>query len=489
MDSVLANEQINNQGFAERSGAKVERKNMNQWFFKITDYAKDLYKDLDSLDWPESVKIQQRNWIMPKHGLLMTGNVIADNSTQSLQFDNMEPQEINCFLEYGDVNIHPSFVMVGPEHAIVSNLPKSIQQQCQKIMFERNQTHDVKMGINTGLIFHQLDHSIKIPIFISPSMAILAFPTINDSHKAFALNNNIEISKTQLHYSYNDAMPDNKVVHYQLRDWLVSRQRYWGTPIPIIHCNSCGAIPVPIEDLPVILPESKDELNSVPCPKCGNKDAKREQDTMDTFVDSSWYWIRYLDNKNDKRLVDHEKAKHLPVDIYIGGIEHAIMHLLYARFIGKFLNDQNIINIPNGEPFKKLLNQGMVTGKTYRDSNGTYLPESQVDFTQTPPVNIKTKQPVTISFEKMSKSKYNGVDPIQMIEKYGSDITRLFILYKAAPQDELVWDEQSIKGMERFLNKLQIVIDKHTTSLSPEHDPDIVEKTNHTLNQVTLKYF
>ncbi|KAJ2790642.1 Leucyl-tRNA synthetase, mitochondrial, partial [Coemansia guatemalensis] len=290
------------------------------------------------------------------------------------------------------------------------------------------------------------------------------------------------------------------VVNYRMRDWLLSRQRYWGAPVPIIHCPSCGAVPVPDTDLPVKLPtgvelsgrggsplaRATDWLNCK-CPQC-NGPAKRDTDTLDTFVDSSWYYLRYLDPHNSKLPFDPEKASAaMPVDIYIGGVEHAILHLLYARFICKFLWRTRAFGLPdaqqvpasdgagrkklaskglgrsyNGEPFKRLLTQGMVHGLTYRDpATGRFLRpnELEIDSSSSQLRITGTGQLPETSYEKMSKSKYNGVDPSETVRKYGADATRLHMLYLAPPQDVLEWDTQSIIGMQRWINRVGRLVD------------------------------
>ena len=263
---------------------------------------------------------------------------------------------------------------------------------------------------------------------------------------------------------------------WKLRDWLISRQRYWGTPIPIIHCQDCGAVPVPYEDLPVELPKlqgdwfrgnggnpletAEDWLNTL-CPKCGSK-AKRDTDTMDTFMDSSWYFMRFADPHNANKPFSYEAAKkNLPVDIYIGGVEHAILHLLYARFIAKFLATTPIWptggrNGNEGEPFRKVINQGMVHGKTYSDPiTGRFLKPEEVDVSdRSSPKMVSNGQTPNISWEKMSKSKYNGVDPMECISKYGADTTRAHILFQSPVSDVLEWEEDRIVGIQRWFHKI-----------------------------------
>jgi leucyl-tRNA synthetase len=277
-------------------------------------------------------------------------------------------------------------------------------------------------------------------------------------------------------------------VTWRLRDWLISRQRYWGTPIPMIHCDGCGTVPVPQEDLPVELPkiegswskhkngnplESANEWLNVPCPKCGSA-AKRDTDTMDTFMDSSWYMFRFTDPHNTQEpFAKAQVDSAMPVDTYVGGIEHAILHLLYARFISKFLASIGLWpggqadNI-RGEPFRKLISQGMVHGKTYSDPrNGRFLKPEEVDLSNlSQPRIVKTGEMPSVSFEKMSKSKYNGVDPTEFIKKYGADVTRAHILFQAPVSDTLEWEEERIVGIQRWFQRIWRIVDQAVESIS-----------------------
>ncbi|NJN39436.1 MAG: leucine--tRNA ligase, partial [Acaryochloridaceae cyanobacterium CSU_3_4] len=260
-------------------------------------------------------------------------------------------------------------------------------------------------------------------------------------------------------------------VQYRLRDWLISRQRYWGVPIPVIHCPQCGAVPVPEADLPVELPEDVEfstqggsplaKLESwvnVPCPRCGH-DAKRETDTMDTFIDSSWYFLRYADAQNDNAVFDPAKTNDwLPVDQYVGGIEHAILHLLYSRFFTKVMRDRNLLNFD--EPFQKLLTQGMVQALTYKNpKTGKYI--ALADIKANDPKDPETGDPLEVFYEKMSKSKYNGVPPEEVTNKYGADTARLFTLFKAPPEKDLEWEGADVEGQFRFLNRVWRLVSEY----------------------------
>ncbi|MEB3161381.1 MAG: leucine--tRNA ligase, partial [Synechocystis sp.] len=277
-------------------------------------------------------------------------------------------------------------------------------------------------------------------------------------------------------------------VQYRLRDWLISRQRYWGCPIPIIHCEDCGAVPVPPQDLPVTLPDEVEfsgrgpsplakltDWITVPCPSCG-KPAHRETDTMDTFIDSSWYFLRYADAQNTDRPFAPEKVNHwLPVDQYVGGIEHAILHLLYSRFFTKVLADRQLVNIT--EPFQKLLTQGMVQGITYKNpKTGKYVPLDKVGIGKGEKLYIdsETGEKLEFFFEKMSKSKFNGVEPQQVLAKYGADTARMFILFKAPPEKDLEWNDADVEGQFRFLNRVWRLVTEYAANRPPAlvtHDP------------------
>lgn len=266
----------------------------------------------------------------------------------------------------------------------------------------------------------------------------------------------------------------NGEANYRLRDWLISRQRYWGVPIPVVHCPSCGIVPVPDDQLPVTLPEDVEfsgrgasplaQLEhwvNVPCPSCGEP-AKRETDTMDTFIDSSWYFLRYTDAQNADQAFDADKVNGwMPVDQYVGGIEHAILHLLYSRFLTKVLRDRGLLNFD--EPFQRLLTQGMVQNLTYKNpKTGKYVPTDQVADTSNP-VDPETGDALEVFYEKMSKSKYNGVDPKAVLAKYGADTARMFILFKAPPEKDLEWDDADVEGQYRFLNRVWRLVTEFAT--------------------------
>lgn len=455
-NTVLANEQVVD-GRGWRSGAIVEKRKIKQWFFKITDYAEELLTELDKLDgWPEQVKTMQRNWIGKSVG-------------HDIEFAVKDSSDsIKTFTTRADTLFGVTFIAVAPEHPILSIAPKDLTEEiklCQSgSMSEAELATAEKIGFDTGIkAIHPATDEL-IPIYVTNYVlmnygtgAVMGVPASDERDAEFAKNKNIaciEVISDNLIINsgeYNGLDPDSakaiigekygiSKVSYRLRDWGISRQRYWGTPIPMIICEDCGTIPATTSDLPVILPENltpesytntltncKEFVNTT-CPNC-NKPAKRETDTMDTFVDSSWYYARYTCPDQDHTMLD-ERAKYwTPVDQYIGGIEHATMHLLYARFIHKVLRDLKLVN--SDEPFKNLLTQGMVL----------------------------------LDGSKMSKSKGNIVSPKNMIEKYGADTVRLFIMFAAPPEQALEWQEGGVDGAHRFLNKVWNFVQKNKMQL------------------------
>lgn len=510
--TVLANEQVDSEGKSWRSGAKVERKQLRQWFLKITDYAEQLLNDLDKLTgWPEKVRLMQANWIGKSTGA-------------QVSFKTEFGDELVVFTTRPDTLWGATFMVLSPEHPLVEKLTTAAQSEMVKAYqaeaaakseIDRTAEGREKTGVWTGSYALNPVNEAKIPIWIADYVlmdygtgAIMAVPAHDQRDFEFAKTFNLPIKVVvqpadqpldadTLTVAYPgegemvNSGPLNGVkagkekgqsveaavqwleqqgkgqgtANYRLRDWLISRQRYWGAPIPIIHCPQCGAVPVPDQDLPVQLPEDVEfsgrgasplaKLESwinVTCPTCGTA-AKRETDTMDTFIDSSWYFLRYPDAKNQQQVFDSQITNDwLPVDQYVGGIEHAILHLLYSRFFTKVLRDRGLLNFD--EPFQRLLTQGMVQGKTYKNPRtGKYvIPMNVADINH--PVDPETGDPLDVVFEKMSKSKYNGVAPGDVINKYGADTARMFILFKAPPEKDLEWDEADVEGQFRFLNRV-----------------------------------
>ncbi|GAB4241653.1 MAG: leucine--tRNA ligase [Stanieria sp.] len=516
--TVLANEQVDSEGRSWRSGAKVERKLLKQWFFKITDYAEQLLQDLDKLTgWPERVKLMQANWIGKSVGAYLEFPIIGMD------------EKIGVFTTRPDTVYGVTYVVLAPEHPLTPQVTTSdrknavetfIQEVKSESEIERTAEDKPKRGILTGGKAINPFNGAEIPILIADYVlyeygtgAVMGVPAHDTRDFKFAKENNLpiqvvivpeqtdvgelqnaytepgimvnsgqfdgtpsETGKTKI-IEYAEAKGYGKArIQYRLRDWLISRQRYWGCPIPVIHCPSCGTVPVPDADLPVQLPEQvefsgrgpsplaklEDWVN-VPCPSCGEP-AQRETDTMDTFIDSSWYFLRYSDANNPKEAFAKDKVNDwMPVDQYVGGIEHAILHLLYSRFFTKVLRDRGLLNFD--EPFQRLLTQGMVQGITYKNpTTGKYIPSAEVNPDD--PKDPETGEALSVFYEKMSKSKYNGVDPQQVLAKYGADTARMFILFKAPPEKDLEWDDADVEGQFRFLNRVWTQVTEFAISKS-----------------------
>ncbi|KAL6947058.1 hypothetical protein ACO0QE_001918 [Hanseniaspora vineae] len=509
--TVLANEQVDSEGRSWRSGAIVEKRLLKQWFLGITKYAHDLQHDLKYLnDWPEHVKTMQKNWIGESHGTQVQFLLKLDDCSVAPELDGIK--KIVTFTTRADTLFSVQFLAISANHQSLSEDAKNDES-----------LKDSKEGylIKSVKVMHPLTKK-EVPVFVAPYVidtygegAVMGCPGHDQRDHEFWLENADEehkhiilksiepldgkkdatpfvssegklnsvcdaefqgLSSTQAKFAITNKLRDLKLGEYstqfKIRDWLISRQRYWGAPIPIIHCKSCGPVPVPDKDLPVLLPKvetlvskgnplvSIDEFKNCKCPKCGSA-AERETDTMDTFMDSSWYFFRYIDPHNTKMPFSRKAAdQHMPVDMYIGGVEHAILHLLYSRFISKFLTELGLWPKGfehHGEPFKKLVTQGMVHGRTYiNPANKRFLKPDELDFSKNSlaPIVKETGVPATIAYEKMSKSKYNGADPQECIERHGADATKAHMLFQAPISDVLNWDESKIVGVERWLQKL-----------------------------------
>ena len=509
--TVLANEQVDNEGRSWRSGAIVERKLLRQWFLKITDYAEELLNDLDKLPgWPERVKTMQANWIGKSTGAYLEFPIVGMD------------EKIAVYTTRPDTVYGVSYVVLAPEHPLTKQVTTSeqlevveafIKEVSNQSELERTAEDKPKKGIPTGGKVINPFTGEEVPIWIADYVlyeygtgAVMGVPAHDVRDFKFAKEKDLPIKVVVAHADAADAvlipheaytepgivvnsdifngMPsaDAKLaiveyaekqgfgkarIQYRLRDWLISRQRYWGAPIPIVHCADCGAVPVPDKDLPIRLPENVEfsgrggsplaQLESwvnVDCPSC-KKPAKRETDTMDTFIDSSWYYLRFTDAKNDKQVFDSAKVNNwMPVDQYVGGIEHAILHLLYSRFFTKVLRDRGLLNFD--EPFQHLLTQGMVQGLTYMNPNkggkDKWIASSLVNPAD--PRDPETGEPLQKLYATMSKSKGNGVAPEDVIAKYGVDTARMFVLFKAPPEKDLEWDEADVEGQFRFLNRV-----------------------------------
>jgi leucyl-tRNA synthetase len=520
--TVIANEQVDSEGRSWRSGALVEKRKLRQWFFKITDYAEQLLQDLDKLtDWPSNVKIMQANWIGKSTGAELTfpivKNPVGAIHVLPLQVD---AEKITVFTTRPDTVYGVSYVVLAPEHPLVETLTTADQKESVskfieevKNLSEIDRTSDdrPKRGVAIGASVINPFTGKEVPIWIADYVlfeygtgAVMGVPAHDVRDFAFAKQYHLPIQTVinapnatgealKAAYTESGIMVNSgefdsldsvtaktKIIElaeknqwgtakitYRLRDWLISRQRYWGCPIPVIHCPKCGIVPVPNADLPVILPEDveltgrgasplaqKESWINVPCPKCGTA-AKRETDTMDTFIDSSWYFLRFADAKNDQEIGDRNAINNwMPVDQYVGGVEHAILHLLYSRFMTKVLRDRGLLNFD--EPFARLLTQGMVQGLTYMNPNkggkDKCIPSTQVNPQD--PKDPQTGEPLQALFATMSKSKGNGVSPVEAIAKYGADTLRMFTLFKAPPEKDLEWEDADVEGQQRFLNRV-----------------------------------
>ena len=511
--TVLANEQVVD-GCCERCKSPVGKKNLSQWYFKITDYADRLLENLDKLPgWPNKVKVMQENWIGKSYGANIDFKIDGTDKVMTV------------YTTRADTLFGCTYMVMAPEHPYVLELVEGTEyeepvkkyiEKCQHMNeIERTSTTNEKTGEFIGKYAINPVNGKKVPIFISDYVlmgygtgAIMAVPAhdqrdfdfakmfdleiipvvdsedpeidVNDLKEAFAAEGTMINSEQFNGMNNREAIPKmiewlneqgigDKTVNYKLRDWLISRQRYWGTPIPMIYCDDCGWVPEKEENLPVLLPTDVEftgkgespiatskSFIDCQCPRCGKK-AQREIDTMDTFLDSSWYFLRYCDPKNDKEAFNKEKVDYwMDVDQYIGGVEHAILHLMYARFFQMALHDLGLVDAE--EPFKNLLTQGMV------NKDG----------------------------KKMSKSLGNVVSPEEILEKYGADTARLFILFAAPPEKELDWSDAGVEGSFRFLNRVWRLVydfvqnyDVKDSAFTIQNDND--KKLNYMLNATIKK--
>lgn len=499
-ETVLANEQVVS-GECERCGASVVKKDLEQWYLKITDYAEELLQDIDKLDgWPDKVKTMQKNWIGKSQGAQVEFEIEG--------FD----KKLEIFTTRPDTIFGVTYMVLAPEHEYVDELVKNLETNIEVQDFkdkmkrmseiERTSTDVEKEGVFTGRYAVNPLNNKRIPIYIANYVladygtgAVMAVPAHDERDEEFAKKYQIEIiqvidenenminscefngiSSKEAFVKISEKIESMKIgkrtTNYRLRDWLISRQRYWGCPIPVVYCEDCGVVAIERENLPVMLPTdveftgkgespltTSQSFMKTACPKCG-KEARRETDTMDTFIDSSWYFLRYVDPHNQEMPFSKEKVNSfMPVDQYIGGVEHAILHLLYSRFFVKVLRDLNMLDFD--EPFKNLLTQGMVL------KDGA----------------------------KMSKSKGNVVSPLEIIDQYGADTARLFILFAAPPERDLEWNDQAVEGCYRFLNRVyrlfedvKEIVDmkkNYEDEISNKEDKDFNFVINHTLKKVT----
>ena len=513
--TVLANEQVHGEGECERCGTLVEQKNLTQWFLKITDYAEELLDGLKTLDWPDKTKVMQEHWIGKSYG-----------AEVKFKIDGRD-EEFVIFTTRPDTLFGATYMVLSPEHPLVDELTtpenkaeveayKNSVKSLSEI--DRTSTSKEKTGVNTGAFAINPVNGKKIPIWIADYVlmtygtgAIMAVPGQDERDWAFAEKFDLPIIRTvkppadfegkaytgdgpAMNSDFLDGLEVNDAkkkitdwlvekgigeskINYRLRDWLISRQRYWGTPIPIMYCEKCGEIPVPEDQLPVELPyevefkhdggsplASNESFVNTTCPKCGGA-AKRDVDTMDTFVDSSWYYFRYLNPKFSEGMFDTELAKEWsPVDMYVGGAEHATMHLLYARFVHKFLRDIGLAFCD--EPFKKLIHQGTITNQG----------------------------------AKMSKSKGNVVNPDIFIKDYGADVFRMYLMFMGPYELGGDWSDKGIVGVDRFVQRSFNLINDHSGIVKgidipekfdlaklSEEEKSVYRKVNQTLEKVGLE--
>jgi leucyl-tRNA synthetase len=551
--TVLANEQVE-AGLCWRCGEVVVPKELDQWFFRITDYADDLLEYCDRLPgWPEKVVTMQENWIGKSLGAEIY-----------FPLENGDGH-IPVFTTRQDTVFGATFMCMAPEHPLVVKLAGGTEQETEVRAFvERMRGQDKakrtsddyeKEGIFVGAYCLNPFSKRRMPIFTANfalmeygTGAVMAVPAHDQRDFEFARKYGLEIvvviqpkgqtlDPETMAEAYVDegilvrSMPfdglenvkaldaiadyleekkiGKRAVNFRLRDWGISRQRYWGAPIPIVYCEKCGVVPVPEEQLPVILPEDAKMLKGgksplpelenfvkTTCPKCGRPDARREADTMDTFVESSWYFERYCSPHHSQGMFDKKAVEYwMPVDQYIGGIEHAILHLLYSRYFTRVLRDFGLVTYK--EPFTRLLTQGMVRKETIKCPNHSFLfPEEVVEKDQSRTCKHCGSQVEVGRIEKMSKSKKNVVDPNALIEKYGADTLRLFCLFAAPPERDLDWSDQGVEGASRFLKRICRLVAEHRADIqnvkSFEGDGQLAgdlrtlyRKTHQTIKRVT----
>lgn len=516
-NTVLANEQVID-GKGWRSGAPVETRELEQWFFRITQYADELLEGLQTLDrWPEKVRIMQSNWI----GRSLGATVVFPFHPRSSLPSAISDRGIEVFTTRPDTLYGASFIAIAPDHPLTNALAKKdrglkkFQKTCAALGTSEEAIETAeKIGYFTGVyVEHPLVPGWEIPVwtanFVLSSYgtgAIFGSPAGDQRDLEFARKYGLPIRPVILPPGiaadqhrvneaawsgdgtlYNSDFLDgmtveeakkaaverlsalslgSATVRYRLRDWGVSRQRFWGCPIPAIRCAKCGVVPVPEDQLPVLLPDDPDfsrpgnpldhhpKWQFVTCPVC-SADAKRETDTLDTFVDLSWYFLRFANAQCDRPIDIAEARYWLPVDQYIGGVEHAVLHLLYSRFFVRALRDCGFLDLPSGEPFAGLFTQGMVTHETFRSSDGRWLSPDDVEKKADGVVEIATGLPASVGgVEKMSKSKKNVVDPAIIISDYGADVARWFVLSDSPPDRDVQWTQEGVDGAWRFVQKV-----------------------------------
>jgi leucyl-tRNA synthetase len=562
--TTLSNEQSSG-GVCWRCGNAVEKKDLEQWFVRITDYAEQLLNDMAEIEsgWPEKVLTMQRNWIGRSEGAYVDF-AVKDSD-----------EKITVFTTRIDTIFGVNAIVLAVEHAVIERHKESFDDgvkdtideiRNEKMKANSSEEEAEKIGVATGLFAINPFNGEEVPIWVANYVlieygtgAVMSVPSGDQRDFEFSRKYNLPFRQIKLNAEGIEIPPDEMIeadesysvtvntgawsglssqdakeqmtafaeknnfgkgaVTYRLRDWGISRQRFWGSPIPIIYCALCGVVPVPEKDLPVRLPDEAEftgigesplaknhDFVNVPCPNC-SEPAKRETDTMDTFVDSCWYYFRYCDSKNEDHPFDVDVVDYwTPVEQYIGGVEHAVMHLLYTRFWTKFMRDIGLVKF--NEPVKNLMTQGMVVAETfYREEDGKkiYINPDSVEIERDPKgkitsaVLIEDKQPVEIgAVEKMSKSKNNGVDPDEMISKYSADAVRLFILFAAPVENDLYWKQSGIEGAERFLRRVYQMVANWREALknAPMEEPNelssdaraVRQKTHQTIARITHNF-
>ena len=542
-NTVLANEQVID-GRGWRSDAPVERRKLAQWFLKITHYADDLLGALKSLDrWPDRVRLMQENWI--------------GRSTGARVFFPLAGREdkLEVFTTRPDTLFGASFCALSPDHPLAAEVagsdPKAqaFIEECRRLGTSEAAIEKAeKLGYDTGLkVRHPLDATWELPVYIANfvlmdygSGAIFGCPAHDQRDLDFARKYDLKVTPVVLPHDaeaatfavddeayvgpgkiFNSDFLDGLEVEaakqavadrletlslgeastvYRLRDWGVSRQRYWGCPVPMIHCESCGVVPVKDEDLPVMLPDDVDfdepgnpldrhpTWKHVECPTCGGP-ATRETDTFDTFFESSWYFSRFTAPDAETAFDEAAHDYWLPVDQYVGGVEHAVLHLLYSRFFMRALRDCGYVNLGSGEPFDGLFTQGMVCHETYRAGDGRWLTPDEIEKSSDGAVELASGQPIRLGrSEKMSKSKKNVVDPEAILETYGADTARLFMMSDSPPERDLEWTESGVEGAWRYINRLWRLADEPPVSLdAPDAAPADMSGPANALRSATHK--
>ncbi len=530
----LANEEVKD-GKCERCGSQVERKNIRQWVLKITAYAQRLLDDLDLVDWPESVKLMQRNWIGKSEGASVFFEVKGLD------------EKLEVFTTRCDTLFGATYMVVSPEHSMLAKLTSEdqkaavdayVQEASKKSDLDRTDLSKEKTGVFSGSYAINPVNGKEIPIWVADYVlisygtgAIMAVPAHDDRDWEFAKKFNlpiIEVLKSEVDVQtqawtedgihVNSGFVDglnkadaiakmldfleekkigHKTVNFKLRDWIFSRQRYWGEPIPLVHCPDCGTVTVPEEDLPLTLPQvdsyqpsgtGESPLANIKswvnckCPKCG-KPAKRETNTMPQWGGSCWYYLRYLDPKNPDRFCSKEAEKYwMPVDLYVGGTEHAVLHLLYARFWHKVLYDLGLVSSP--EPFRRLVNQGMITAYAYQRKNKSLVPVDQVIVkNDTTFIDKETGESLERVIAKMSKSLKNVINPDEVEAEYGADTMRMYEMFMGPLQVSKPWSTTGIAGVWRFIDKIWRMAEENKIT-DEKADPELIKSLHKTIKKV-----